>query len=381
MNSRKEYNLPKYLVFATLVLLIAQFIFTGQISTVMKAFRPFIYASVFIYFFAPFTNFLYRKTRWNRIFCVVITYVTFLIFIGLFLLMIVPSIKESIIALTQNMASYNEFEFIRFVQSIPFLSSYIDTSSLSDLLTNLETYIIDYSSSILQYSTTLLSSIGSIVTTIILLIVSIFMSFYALKDTKNIGEQLEDFVHAFFNETTSHHIIRISKLTDTSIRKYLIGKLYTCLILGIMVGMAITMVNIVTPLHIPYMPLIALIIGISNLIPYVGTIFGTIPCLLMALLTGFWESIILLLIVIIVQQIDNIIITPKIIGDSVGLQPFWVIVSITAGGYLFGALGMIVSVPIVSVILYLVDEHVKNYKAQIAAEQMLTAPAASDPTE
>lgn len=381
MNSRKEQSLTRYLVLATLILLIAQFIFTGQIAVVARAFRPFIYASVFIYIFGPFANFLYRKTHWNRILCVVLTYILFFIFVGLFILMIVPSIIDSVQNLTQNITSFNEAQVIRFVQGIPFLSNYINTSSLRDFLNNIEIYVVDYSSNIIHYSSTVLSSIGSIITTIVILIFSIFMSFWALKDTKNIGEKLEDFVHAFFNENTAFHIIRISKLTDNSIRKYLIGKLYTCLILGIMVGIGITIVNIVTPLHIPYMPLIALVIGISNLIPYVGTIIGTIPCLLMALLSGFWESVVLLLIVIIVQQIDNIIITPKIIGDSVGLQPFWVIVSITAGGYLFGPLGMIISVPIVSVILYLVEERIKTYKAQLVVESKTIQPTGADPTQ
>lgn len=372
MNLRKEHSFFRYLLFATLVLLIAQFIFTGQLVVIAKAFRPFIYASVFIYFFGPFTDLLCRKTKWNRVLCVVITYLTFFIVIGLFLLMIVPSIIESVNALTESITSYNENEIILFVQSIPLLSAYIDTSSLSEFLTSITEYVVSYSSSILHYSTSVISSIGSVLTTILILIFALFMSLYALKDTKNIGEQLEDFVHAFFNEATSYHIIRISKLTDTSIKKYLIGKLYTCLILGIIVGIGITIINIVTPLHIPYMPLIALIIGISNLIPYVGTWIGTIPCLLMALLTGFWESVVLLLIVIIAQQIDNIIITPKIIGDSVGLQPFWVIVSITAGGYLFGPIGMIISVPILSVILHLVEERIKGYKAQLEVEVDLT---------
>ncbi len=368
MRLKKDRSIAQYLVLATLILLIAQFIFTGQIRVIGRAFRPFIYASVFIYFFGPFANYLYRKTRWNRLLCVILTYIIFFIFIGLFLLMIVPSIIDSVSLLTQNVTASNQAEIIAFVQKLPLLSRYIDTSSLSLFINNMESYVVEYSSNILSYSSTVLSSIGSIVTTFIILIFAVFMSFYALKDTQNIGEKLGDVVRAFFNETASYNIIRVAKLTDTSIKQYLIGKLYTCLILGIMIGIGITIINIVTPLHIPYLPLIALIIGISNLIPYVGTIIGTVPCLLMALLSGFWESIALLLIVIIAQQIDNMIITPKIVGDSVGLQPFWVIVSITAGGSLFGAVGMIISVPIMSVILHLVAEKVKTYKAQMNVE-------------
>lgn len=361
---RKEYNFLKYLFFATLVVFIAKFIFDGKMVEISTAFRPFIYASIFIYLFGPFVDYLNKKTKMSRIWCILISYFAFFILIGSFFLMIVPSIIDSVQLLIENVTLINENKIISMLQEIPLISNYIDYESITIIVGNLEELIVTYSSNILKYSSNILTSIGSIIVTIILLVFAIFMSFYALRDTQNISKKMEDIVHAFFSELTAYHIIRIAKLTDTAIKKYLIGKLYTCLILGILTGLAITIINIVTPLHIPYVPLIACIIGISNIIPYVGSILGTIPCILMALFSGFWEAVALLLIVIIVQQIDNIIITPKIIGDSVGLQPFWVIVAITAGGSLFGAIGMVVSVPIVSVILHLVNERVIRYKQQ-----------------
>lgn len=358
---RKEYNFLKYLFFATLVILIAKFVFDGKIVEIGIAFRPFIYASIFIYLFGPFVDYLNKKTKLSRIWCILISYLAFFILVGSFFLMIVPSIIDSVQLLIYNISLINVNNIIAILQEIPVISKYLDYEGITVVFQSLEELIVNYSSNIIKYSSNILTSIGSVVMTIILLVFSIFMSFYALRDTQNISKKMEDIIHAFFSELTSYHIIRISKLTDTAIKKYLIGKLYTCLILGILTGLAITVINIVTPLHIPYVPLIASIIGISNIIPYVGSILGTIPCILMALLSGFWEAVVLLLIVIIVQQIDNIIITPKIIGDSVGLQPFWVIVAITAGGSLFGAIGMVVSVPIVSVILHLVNERVVRY--------------------
>lgn len=361
---RKEYNFLKYLLFATLVILIAKFIFDGKLSEISRAFKPFIYASIFIYLFGPFVDYLNKKTKLSRIWCILISYLTFFIFVGSFFLMIVPSIIDSVQLLVDNIALINENRIISLLEGIPIISSYLNFDNIKIVFQNLEELIINYSSNILKYSSNILSSIGSVIMSIILVLFAILMSFYALRDTQNIAKKMEDIVHAFFSELTAFHIIRIAKLTDIAIKKYLIGKLYTCLILGILTGLAITIINIVTPLHIPYVPLIASIIGISNIIPYVGAILGTVPCILMALLSGFWEAVVLLLIVIIVQQIDNIIITPKIIGDSVGLQPFWVIVAITAGGSLFGAVGMVISVPIVSVILHLVNERVTNYKHQ-----------------
>ncbi|PKM93417.1 MAG: hypothetical protein CVU84_15635 [Firmicutes bacterium HGW-Firmicutes-1] len=369
MNQKKDFSFIKYLLFATVVICIAKFIFAGKIGEVTVAFKPFIYASIFIYLFGPIVDYLNKKTKLDRIWCILISYITFFIFLGLFLLMIVPSLIDSVQLLINNLSTMNEDNIIALLKDIPIVSNYIDYSTLSNFVNDMEEFVISYSSNILKYSSNILSSIGSVLITIILLLFAICMSFYALRDTQNISEKMEDIVHAFFTQKTAYHIIRIAKLTDTAIKKYLIGKLYTCLILGICTGLAIVIVNIVTPLHIPYVPLIAVIIGISNIIPYVGSILGTIPCIIMALFSGFWEGIVLLLIVIIIQQIDNIIITPKIIGDSVGLQPFWVIVAITAGGSLFGVIGMVVSVPIVSVILHLVEERVVHYNQHLESKK------------
>lgn len=371
MNTKKENWFFKYLVFATIVIYIAQFIFTGKLAKLTAAFKPFIIACIFVYLFGPLVDYLHKKTKLSRVWSVIISYIAFIFIITLFILMILPSLTESVRQLINNISSYNEKQIINLIQSIPIISNYIDSSKFSLFLSNFEQFIIDYSSNILKYSSNVISSIGSFLSSVLVLVFALLMSFYALKDTDNISEKIEDIINAFLSEKIASQVVRIAKLTDTAIKKYLIGKLYTCLILGILIGLSITIVNITTPLHIPYAPLIAVVIGLSNLIPYVGAIIGTVPCLLMALLSGFWEAVVLLLIVIIVQQIDNIIVTPKIIGDSMGLKAFWVIVSITVGGSLFGVIGMIFSVPFVSVLLYLVDEKVKAYRLKIEKKDKL----------
>lgn len=358
---KKELNYLKILFFSILLLIIAKFIFEDKISEIVTAFKPFIYASIFIYLFGPIVNLLQNRTRLSRIYALILTYIGFLIFLASFFSLIAPSIIDSVRLLIANVSEANINNLIAYLKELPIISSLIDFSSLAAIITRLEELLIEYSSNIFKYSSTILNSIGSIVITVIMMIFGLLMSFYALRDTENIATKMENIVYAFFKEAHALKIIRIAKLTDTSIKKYLFGKLYTCLIMGILTAFAMTIINIVTPLNIPYIPLISLIIGISNLIPYIGAIFGTTPCILMALLSGFWEAVALLMIVVVIQQIDNIIITPKIIGDTVGLKPFWVIVAISVGGGLFGITGMILAVPFVYVFLFLIEEKVNIY--------------------
>lgn len=362
MKKKNDFQLVKCFIFAIGILIVAKFIFSDGMSIISNAFKPFIIACIFIYLFGPFADYLHRKTRLNRSGSVIVSYITLFLLFTLFILMIVPAIGDSISLLISNIRNYNEAEIINFVNRIPIVSDYINISTLSEFLRDVEDFIVNYSSSILKYSTDIINSIGSAIYLIIIIIFALLMAFYALKDNEHIGRNLQDVVYSFFPEKFAYKLIRIVKLTDSAIKKYLVSKLYTCLILGVLVALTILIVNWVSPFHIPYAPLMGFLIGLSNLIPYVGFIIGVVPCIVIALFSGFWEAVILSIIVFVWQQVDNLIVSPKIIGDTVGVKPFWVIVSITVGGSLFGPIGMIISVPIVSVILHLIDERVVAYR-------------------
>ena len=106
----------------------------------------------------------------------------------------------------------------------------------------------------------------------------------------------------------------------------------------------------------PYAMLISVIVGVTNVIPYFGPFFGAIPSILILLivdpLTAFWFALFILLL----QQLDGNVIGPKILGDSTGLSPFWVIFAITIFGSLMGVVGMFIGVPLFAVIYSLVAE-------------------------
>lgn len=105
-----------------------------------------------------------------------------------------------------------------------------------------------------------------------------------------------------------------------------------------------------------YPMMIAVIIGITNMIPYVGPWMGTIPCALILLMVNPGHAIAFVIIVIIAQQIDSNLIYPRVVGTSVGLPAIWVLFAITVGGGLFGVLGMIVGVPVMSIIYTVMRE-------------------------
>ena len=108
--------------------------------------------------------------------------------------------------------------------------------------------------------------------------------------------------------------------------------------------------------HFQYPVLISVIIGLTNMIPIVGPIVGTVPCALILLLVEPKQAIWFVVFVIVIQQIDSNLIYPRVVGGSVGLPAMWVLFAVIVGGGLFGVLGMVLGVPVMSLIYVILRE-------------------------
>ena len=125
--------------------------------------------------------------------------------------------------------------------------------------------------------------------------------------------------------------------------------------------------------QLPYAPLIAVLIGVTNIIPFFGPFIGAIPSAFILFLIDPIDMIIFVIIIVIIQQLDGNLFKPKIIGSQVGLSSFWVLFSVIVGGGMFGVLGLILGTPIYAVIYALIGKRVKNRiesKGKIAQEAL-----------
>jgi predicted PurR-regulated permease PerM len=103
-------------------------------------------------------------------------------------------------------------------------------------------------------------------------------------------------------------------------------------------------------LKAPYALLMSIIIGVTNMIPYFGPFIGAVPAIIITLFSSPVTAIWVAVFILILQQLDGYIIGPFILGDSVGLSPFWIILAILIGGGLFGVLGMLICVPVMAIV-------------------------------
>ncbi|MBP3868283.1 MAG: AI-2E family transporter, partial [Solobacterium sp.] len=111
-------------------------------------------------------------------------------------------------------------------------------------------------------------------------------------------------------------------------------------------------------MKIPYVPLIAFIVGITNMIPVFGPFIGAVPCAFILLIISPAKALEFIIFILVLQQIDGNILGPYILGDSMGLPPVWIMFAIIVGGAIWGVLGMFLGVPIFSVFYILIKDQV-----------------------
>ncbi|MNT26490.1 AI-2 transport protein TqsA [compost metagenome] len=149
----------------------------------------------------------------------------------------------------------------------------------------------------------------------------------------------------------------VDKYIDSSNQiffKFLASQFLDAVVVGFLVAIALGIMDI------KYAPLLGFMIGLFNMIPYFGAIFGIAISVLITLITGgATQALWMLVVVVILQQIDANIINPKIVGDSLKISPLLIILSVTIGGAYFGVLGMFLAVPIAAVLKIVVNDYLE----------------------
>ncbi len=235
----------------------------------------------------------------------------------------------------------------------------------SSTVTNFITHAID----------TLVSSAMNITAIILNWIIGFVISVYILMQKETFSNGSKRFLYALFNHSTASKIVFLSSETHTMVTRFFVGKSLDSVIIGIMcfIGLSI-MKN-------PYALLLSLIIGVFNMIPYFGPVIGAVPAVILTLFTGLWPAVGVGIFVLFLQQFDGLYLGPKILGDSIGITPFWIIFAITIGGALWGPLGMFFASPILAVILNVCNRWIDSKLAtqdidlpKLSASMIITPP-------
>lgn len=186
------------------------------------------------------------------------------------------------------------------------------------------------------------------------LVIGYIIAIYVLFDKEKFSAQIKKLLYTFFDNERINIILENTRYTDRVFGGFFTGKLIDSLIIGVLCFIVMLL------LKMPYALIIAVIVGVTNIIPYFGPFIGAIPSTILIFLVSPSKCIAFLVFIFILQQFDGNILGPKILGRKTGLSSFWVLFSLLIFGGLFGMVGMIIGVPIFSILYSFVNGLIKK---------------------
>lgn len=358
----KKMSTKMYITVALFLIVIFNFIITQYdfFPVIKKAFNPVVLGFVIAYFLDPIVRTITKisKGKMKRGFAILISVIVVISMIVLFGAILIPSViqsAEDIVIKIEGYLTSGEFN----VQVLERLVNQVDNKIVLEVVTYINESLKEILLKVGELSTYLVKGIVTVAQTTLTSIVNIFMAFviglYMLGDKKDLLRRIKKLNYAINNKETADALYDVVKKSDEIFSSFFIGKIIDSAIIGSLCFV------IMWIFKIPNAPAIGFIIGITNIIPYFGPFIGAIPAILVTIASGTGSQVLIVLIIILVlQQLDGLIIGPKILGDKVGVGAFWIIVSVTVGGSLFGLVGMFVGVPVVVLIKTLIEEYVEK---------------------
>lgn len=282
-----------------------------------------------------------------------ITYVLVIGLIVVALFGIVPQLVESIMELVNYIPRAVD-EIYHFVDNLeehfPGIDMEVLRNSINNAIPDMINYMKDFAANLVP---ALYSISMSIVSWILNLLIAIIVSIYMLADKKPLLKSTKAIIYGFIPVRHIHAFLEILRDGNKLFSSFIIGKSIDSLIIGLL---CFVIMNL---LQLDYSVLISVIVGVTNMIPYFGPFIGAVPGILILLLISPVKALIFAILILVLQQFDGLILGPKILGDSTGLKPLWIIIAITVGGSIAGVLGMFLGVPVVAFLRYLLNRLLK----------------------
>ena len=277
--------------------------------------------------------------------------------IALLIAAIVPSVISSVSGLIKTLPD-NVSSVIDMIRNGNFGDSKI-AEMASTGLQNATDYIENYATEKIipeaqKYVAQITTGVISVVKAMLNFIIGIIVMVYVMSIQEILAGQSKKVIYAVFKPKAGNIIVEVFMKANEIFGGFISGKILDSLIIGVIAYIGCLI------LHIPSTVLVAVIIGVTNVIPVFGPFIGAIPSLLIVVIQSPWHALYLLIFIVVLQQVDGNIIGPKILGSSTGLSTFWVMFAILIGGGMFGFLGMLLGVPVFGMIYYIVRRLV-NY--------------------
>lgn len=342
-------------------------IFKQLVMLAMKALRPIIIGCSMAYIFNIIMNFLEKhyfpkkQTKFiqksRRPVCLILS---FSIVIGIIALVLNIIIPETIRALK---IMYAEIPPL-FIKGRDFVLSKLD--EYPDIKNEIEHLEID-KAGLVEKATdsafglfgSVISFIGAVTSTVTNIIIGLIFAIYLLLRKDKLYTDINRVMKVSLSESKNAKIKRFFSMAHQTFTSFFIGQFSDALLLGTLTFIGAWL------LKLPYAAMCGTIIGVTALIPIVGALAGAALSALVICTVNPTQAVVFIIFLVILQQFDNNVLYPKVVGSSVGLPGIWVLAAVTVGGSLFGVLGMVLGVPLAATIYKLYFEDLEAKEAEM----------------
>ena len=331
------------------------------LKKLLDALTPILLGSLFAYLLAPVINFFdhllfpaaAEKAKAQGKYCasgpravsLLITWAIIGLVGYLLLSILLPELYRSVLQLWNNMeVYYNTINswITNLLESNPTVEHFVSdrfAGYYKDLLSLLTEKVLPHTQSLV---TAVSGGIVSALSFLMDLVVGIIVSIYLLATKERCAAHARRAIYALPAPRHTPWVFRAVGRVDEIFSGFVRGKILDSLIIGLICFIGCSLLNF------PYTPLVSVIVGVTNVIPFFGPFLGAVPSIFLILLDSPLKAVYFTLFVFALQQVDGNIIGPKILGDKTGLSSLWVIVAILVGGSFFGVAGMFFGVPILA---------------------------------
>ncbi len=343
--------------------------FFSALGGLISLFTPFIIGIVLAFFLYPATNKLDKKLLdskrlWLRkrhtSISTLVVYLSFIAILVIAFSVIIPRLSVSLADFVKKLPEYVK-DIDHFTDELSkeggflhrlHLDSILETLNMQKLLQNI----------FMQDVWIYLESFKGVTDVLMNWLLGIVICAYILLERSSLLKIFKTIFSRFFKKKTMVNVSKYVKKISDIFYQFFFGKAIDSLIIGVIAIIVFSL------MHVPYAALMGVIVMVFNMIPYFGPFIGAVPVVLVTLLAdGFYPAIWVTVFIFALQQFDGLWLGPKILGDSVGVSPFWVIFAIIVFGGLFGIWGMIFGVPLVAAIRLLALDYFDDGKMNLSS--------------
>ena len=283
---------------------------------------------------------------------IVLSLLLLLCIVGFIAFLLIPELIENIESLMNSVPALVESgkDFV-----IDLLDKYPDIQKEIEVVFAESGNVSGIVSSILTYIVNgIVGFVSGIVDGFVYIFTGIIFAIYMLGQKEKLVDGMTRLIYGFTEKRKANKIMKIAALTNKTFSKFISGQCVEAVILGTIIFVVCLLCGF------PYALLIGVLTAVTALIPIFGALIACVVGAILIAITNPIQALIFVLVFVIIQQIEGNVIYPKVVGKSVGLSPLWTLLAITVGGNLFGVLGMLIGLPLASVVYSLLKESVNK---------------------